>query len=106
MMPSPETQEPLDTTDWERWITSLAANEESLARNADPFAELDQRIELAQEEMNTPDGSRRMDDLLEERDLLAETLSPERPPEPARDVLDARFLNRTDLDADGATVGY
>jgi len=107
MMPSSETQEPsLETADWERWINSLAANEGSLAPGTDPFAELDKQIELAQEEMNTPDGARRLDDLLEERDLFAESLTPENSPEAAQDLLDARFLSRPDLDSDGATSGY
>lgn len=102
MMPFPETQEPpLENADWESWLAALP--EPDLPVPEDPLADLDRQIELAQEEMNTPDGSRRLDDLMEERDWLTEVLTPE---ETTQEVLDARFLNRSDLDADGATTGH
>lgn len=83
MMPSPEPQEPpLETADWESWLATLPA------------------------EMNTPDESRGLEALLEAHDWQNDSLALDGPTDLTQDVLGARFLNRPDLDANGAISGH
>jgi len=72
----------------------------------DPLRALDRRIEEAYSEMNTPDGSRRLDDLLEERDMLTEEIAQQSVSASEGDLVDARFLGLANQDAEGQITGY
>ncbi len=67
--------------------------------------ELDGRIENQSSEMNTPDGSLRLDDLLEEQAALQEELFTLGNATSVQ-LVDARFLGKPDLDAEGQVTGY
>ena len=71
------------------------------------LAELARRIEEAQSEMNTPDGFGRLNDLLEERDMTADELALQvMPSDPGQSLVDARFMSKADVDAEGQITGY
>jgi hypothetical protein len=105
--------------DWETWLLEATSDEVAIDWNVhfseppelsadmpeDDLARLDRLIEDAQAEMNTPDGSRRLDDLMEERGWLAEEMALRNGPESPLDVVDARFVGRPTLDADGNPAG-
>ncbi len=134
VMPVPDAQEPsasppvVEASEslrplppgWEAWLEDLAA--ENLppldpevftveAPPADPppdlaneLALLDRQIEAAQEELNSPDGWLRLDELLDTRDQVADDLAVQIAPELPNDLMDARFLQRANI-ADGQVVG-
>jgi hypothetical protein len=134
MMPAPDAQEPsvsppvVEDSEslrplppgWETWLEDMAT--ENLppldsdvftveAPPVDPppdlaneLALLNHRIEAAQEEMNSPDGWLRLDELLETRNQVADDFAIQSEPEPTNDLMDARFLQRADI-ADGQVVG-
>lgn len=114
MLPKSDTQDPLpiEPVDWENWFNTQmpddlsSLNDNPFVIQPDALEALDTQIELAQTEMNTPDGSRRLDELLEERDLLAEELAHETQLETVLEVVDARFLSRADVNTDGTVTGY